>query len=375
MEEAQRARSRLGIRSGIVGVCCNVLLSILKFLAGRLSGSVSMAADAVNNLADAGSSLVTIVGTLISGKPVDREHPFGHGRMEYVSALVVAFLILHTGFDLVRDAFGRILHPAAPEFRLLSVLIPAFAICVKLGMAAMNHILYRKTGNLSLKTVRQDSLMDCIATGAVLLVQLAGLWTDAAWLDGVIGLAVSALVILSGIGLVRDILGPLLGQAPSAALSGEIEAILMEEPLITGIHDLIVHDYGPGHTLASVHAEMPAEEDVLRLHDAIDRAEKRVEAETQVAICIHIDPVRSGDTEAERFRALTAQVLRELDPTYSFHDFHCVQNGETAALRFELVIPFSEKDSAENIAAEVCRRLQKADGRIEAEVVVEHSYT
>ena len=375
MDEAQKARSRMGVRSGIIGICCNVLLCVLKFIAGRLSGSVSMAADAANNLSDAGSSIVTIAGTLLSGKPVDREHPFGHGRMEYVSALVVAFLILNTGIELVRDAVDRILHPEVPQFRLLYVLIPAFAICVKLGMAAMNHVLYRKTGNLSLKTVRQDSLMDCISTGAVLLVQLSSLWWDAVWLDGVIGLVVSALVIFSGIGLVRDILGPLLGQAPSEELSSEIERILMEEPLISGVHDLIVHDYGPGHSLASVHAEMPAEEDVLLLHDAIDRAEKRVEAETGVAMCIHIDPVRSGDKEAQRYRNLTEQVLQGLNADYSFHDFHCEKNGAGVALRFELVIPFSENESAEHIAAEVCRRLQEADGGIRAEVVVEHSYT
>ena len=374
MDGSQKTRSRLSLRSGIIGVGCNVLLSILKYIAGRLSGSVSMAADAANNLSDAGSSLVTIVGTLLSGKPVDREHPFGHGRMEYVSALVVAFLILHTGFDLVRDAFGRILHPSVPEFRLLYVLVPAFSVLVKLGMALLNQILYRKTGNLTLKTVRQDSLMDCIATSAVLLVQLHSLWSDAAWLDGVIGLGVSALVIFSGVSLVRDILGPLLGQAPPEALSSELERILLEEPLISGIHDLIVHDYGPGHAFASVHAEMPAEEDVLRLHDAIDRAEKRVEAETGVSFCIHIDPVRVHDAESEYFRALTERVLAELNEGYSFHDLHCSRDGENVALRLELVIPFSEKDSAAHIAAAVRERLHELDERVSAEIVVEHSY-
>lgn len=375
MGETQKERRRLGVKSGVIGICCNVLLSILKYLAGRLSGSVSMTADAANNLSDAASSLVTAIGSLLSGKPVDREHPFGHGRMEYVSALVVAFLILHTGFDLVRDAFSRILHPEALEFRLLNALIPALSILVKLGMALLNHVLYRKTGSLSLKTIRQDSLMDCIATLGVLLVQLHSLWSDAPWLDGVIGLGVSVLVILSGVGLVRDILGPLLGQAPPAALTGEIERILLEEPLISGIHDLIVHDYGPGHTLASVHAEMPAEESVLRLHEAIDRAEKRVEAETGVSTCIHIDPVRSHDSESVRYHAITERVLRELNPAYSFHDFRCTAHEGAVSLRFELVIPFSEKDSAAHIAAEVRERLYDRDDRISAEIVVEHGYT
>lgn len=374
MNETQKERSRLGVKSGVTGICCNVLLSILKYLAGRLSGSVSMTADAANNLSDAASSLVTAIGSLLSGKPVDREHPFGHGRMEYVSALVVAFLILHTGFDLVRDSFGRILHPAALEFRLLSALIPAFSICVKLGMALLNHIFYRKTGNLNLKTVRQDSLMDCAATGGVLLAQLHSLWYAVPWLDGAIGLGVSVLVILSGVGLVRDILGPLLGQAPPAELTDHIERILLEEPLISGVHDLIVHDYGPGHTLASVHAEMPAEESVLLLHDAIDRAEKRIEAETEVSICIHIDPVRSHDTASEHYRALTERVLRELNEAYSFHDLHCTEEETGVSLRFELVIPFSEKDSGEHIAEEVRERLHERDERVSAEIVVEHSY-
>lgn len=374
MDESQKERRRLGVKSGVTGICCNVLLSILKFLAGRLSGSVSMTADAANNLSDAGSSLVTVVGSLLSGKPVDREHPFGHGRMEYVSALVVAFLILHTGFDLVRDAVERILHPAALEFRLLYVLIPAFSILVKLGMALLNHILYRKTGNLNLKTVRQDSLMDCAATGGVLLAQLHSLWYGVPWLDGVIGLGVSVLVILSGVSLVRDILGPLLGQAPPAELTDQIERILLEEPLITGIHDLIVHDYGPGHTLASVHAEMPAEQSVLLLHEAIDRAEKRVEAELMISICIHIDPVRSHDTASAHYRALTERVLRELNEAYSFHDFHCAEAETGVSLRFELVIPFSEQDSGAHIAAAVRERLHEMDERVTAEVIVEHSY-
>lgn len=374
MNEAQKERSRLGVKSGVTGIFCNVLLSILKYLAGRLSGSVSMTADAANNLSDAASGVVTIAGALLSGKPVDREHPFGHGRMEYVSALVVAFLILHTGFDLVRNAFGRILHPAPLEFRLLSALIPAFSICVKLGMALMNHILYRKTGNLSLKTVRQDSLMDCAATGGVLLAQLHSLWYDVPWLDGVIGLGVSVLVILSGVSLVRDILGPLLGQAPPTELTGEIERLLLEEPLISGVHDLIVHDYGPGHTLASVHAEMPAEESVLRLHEAIDRAEKRIEAELMISICIHIDPVRSHDQASVHYHSLTERVLRELNESYSFHDFHCTEGGTGVSLRFELVIPFSEQESGAHIAEAVRERLHEADERVEAEVIVEHSY-
>ncbi len=359
---------------GIAGIAGNLLLSILKYLVGSLSGSVSITADAANNLSDAGSGLVTVVGTLLSGKPVDREHPFGHGRLEYIAALVVSFLILHMGFDLGRDSFERLLHPSALEFRPVFVLVPIGSVLVKLVLALLNHRLYRKTGNIALKAVRQDSLMDCVTTLAALAALLLCTYTGALWLDGAIGIGVSLAVILSGIGIAKDTLGPLLGQPPPKGLVEEIERILLEEKPIRSVHDLIVHDYGPGHRLASVHAVVPAEEDVMRLHEAIDRAEKRIEAELGIPVCIHMDPAPSGDGAAARYRALTERLLAGFAPECSFHDFRCTCVESETVLELELVVPFSDKSDPAALAEELARRLKAADGRITAHIVAEHTY-
>lgn len=370
----QTKREKLGLISGIAGVGCNVLLCVFKYLVGALSGSVSMTADAANNLSDAGSGLVTIVGTLLSGKPVDREHPFGHGRLEYIAALVVSFLILHMGFDLGRDAIESILHPTPLEFRPIFVLVPAGSVLMKLFLALLNHRLFRKTGNIALKAVRQDSLMDCITTLAALAALLLSTHTGALWLDGAIGLGVSIAVIVSGVEVAKDTLGPLLGQPPEQGLVQEIEHILLEEAPIRSVHDLIVHDYGPGHRLASAHAVVPAEEDVMRLHEAIDHAEKRIEAELGISICVHMDPVRSGDTVEARYRALTERLLANLAPDCSFHDFRCTCGDNETVLELELVVPFSEKNDPAVLAEELARRLKAADGCITAHIVAEHTY-
>lgn len=371
----EKRREKLVIRSGILGICCNLLLAAAKYLVGSLSGALSLMADAANNLSDAGSGIVTIAGTLLSGKPVDREHPFGHGRLEYIAALVVSFLILHMGFDLGRDGIERILHPEALTLRPIYILAPVGSIAVKLFLALVYHLMYRKTGSLSLKAVRLDSLTDCIATAAALAAMLICGKTDAIRLDGIIGLGVSLLVIWSGIRIAKDILGPLLGQPPSAGLVQEIEQRLLQEEQILSVHDLIVHDYGPAHRLASAHAVMPAEEDVMLLHEVIDRAEKRIERELNIAMCIHIDPIRRDDAARARYRALTERVLRENFPEgYSFHDFRCEVSDGKSALEFELVVPFSARENLQEIAARLESLLREADSTVTAQITVEHSY-
>lgn len=361
--------------AGAVGIACNVLLCIFKFIVGTLSGSVSITADAANNLSDAGSNIVTIVGSYISGKPRDKEHPFGHGRMEYLSALFVSVLILMMSFELGKSSIQRMISPQELQFQGVYVIVLSGSIAVKLFMAFFNGYLYKKTGNLSLKAVRQDSLNDCLATGATLAALLISRFTGAFWIDGIIGLMVSVLVFFAGVGIFREILGPLLGQPPSEELVRQIEETMLKEPHIVGIHDMIVHDYGPGNIIASAHAEMPANIDVMQLHDAVDRVEQEIRRELNIEICIHLDPVLTDDEDTFQYKTLTAEVIREYNPEYNFHDFRYLPTETESRLFFDLVIPFGEKLPNQVISDEIQARLQSRDPRIVPFIHIEHAFT
>lgn len=368
-------RERAGIVSGITGIVCNVLLCTFKFIAGTLTLSISIVADAFNNLSDAVSNIVTIIGSAVSGKPVDKEHPFGHGRMEYVSALIVAFLILVMGFELGKSSIERIISPQTLNFKPVYVIVPVGSVCVKAFMAAFNHVLFQKTGNVNLKAVRQDSINDCVATTATLVALVVAGNTRLVWIDGAIGLCVSVFVLFSGIGVLKDVLSPLLGQAPPKELVSQIKKIMLEEENIVGVHDVIVHEYGSSHILASAHAEMPANIDVMKLHAAIDRAEKRIERELHVAMCIHLDPVMIDDAETERYRALTEKVLFSYCPAYTFHDFRIKKTEEGVTVVFELVIPFDEKRAPQAIVSEIEALLKGEESSLRAIIQVEHAYS
>jgi cation diffusion facilitator family transporter len=269
--EAQR--EAYGILSGITGIICNLLLCAVKFILGYITGAVSVTADAVNNLSDAAVNIVTIAGTKLAGKPVDKEHPFGHGRAEYISALVVALSVFLMSFELAKSSVMKIIHPEKIKFSAVYIVILCIAICVKLWMAHFNRKLYIITDNLNLKAVMKDSLNDCIATLATATVILLSGLLHIQRLDGIIGCAVAVFVFLSGVGVIKDILGPLLGQPPSDELVNEIEDIILSNDLIWGVHDLIIHNYGPGRIIASAHAEVPCEADLMTVHEVIDSAE------------------------------------------------------------------------------------------------------
>lgn len=367
-------RERAGILSGICGIVLNVVLSALKFLVGVLTASISITADAFNNLSDAISNVVTIIGSSISGKPVDREHPFGHGRMEYISALIVAFLILMMGFELGKSSIERIITPGEVNYKFIFILVPAGSIIFKAGFAVFNHILYKKTGNLNLKAVRQDSINDCIATSGTIVALLVSSQTNLVWIDGAIGLCVSVFVLFSGVGILKDVLSPLIGQAPPKKLVEDIKQIMLEEEYIVGVHDVIVHEYGATHVIASAHAEMPADVDVIKLHSAIDRAEKTIFSKLNVDMCIHIDPVLIHDADTDKYRELTQKIVCEYCEGYSFHDFRIIKKDEGVTLIFELVIPFDEKRSPQEITDALLAKFKAEDEGLNAIIKVEHDY-
>ncbi len=367
-------REKLGIFSGTVGIILNLVLCLVKFSVGMITGSVSITADAVNNLSDAGSGIVTIAGAKLANKPVDEEHPFGHGRIEYICALIVSFFIFIMSFELTKSSVKKIAHPQDIEFNIWIIAVLGATILIKLFMARLNSILYRKTDNINLKAVRQDSLNDCLATGASIAALLIASLTPFKRADGITGLAVAAVILITGVNIVRDISGKLLGQPPSEKLVKRIESIMMSEEKIIGVHDLIVHDYGAGRIIASAHAEVPSTSDIVEIHDIIDRVERKISKELKIVICVHMDPVVVGDSEVEMYRILTREIINEINPQYSFHDFKVVNGPTHTNLIFDLTIPYDKSINSADVLSELRKKFHSADEKINPIVTVEHLY-
>lgn len=367
-------RNSLGVLSGIVGILCNLLLCAIKFIVGSLAGSVSITADALNNLSDAASNIVTIAGTKLSEKPVDEEHPFGHGRMEYISALIVAFFIFLMGFELGKSSIEKIIHPNELKFSVVYIVIIVLAILVKVWMAYFNKKLYAITDNINLKAVSQDSLNDCISTTATIVALVVCHFFNVPWLDGVIGLGVSAFILISGIGIVKEILNPLLGQPPSQELVTSIEEIMLEEELILGVHDLIVHDYGPGRIIASAHAEVPSNEDAMKIHDVIDNVEHRINNDLNMIICIHTDPIVVDDEEVDEYRQMVERILKSYNEAYTFHDFRMVKGETHTNLIFDVVTTFDKDYDKKRIKDDITKLFKAEDEKLNLVMVIEHSY-
>ena len=353
-------RSAYGKLAGAVGIVCNLLLFAGKLLAGILSGSVAVTADAVNNLSDASSSLVTLLGFKLAERPADEEHPYGHARIEYISGLVVAALILLIGAELAKSSFSKILHPETVEFSLLTLGVLIGSILVKLWMALFCRKRGRRIDSTTLLATSADSRNDVISTAAVLVGCLAGYFFDVK-LDGYIGMAVALFIIWSGCSIAKDTISPLLGEQASGELVRNISDLILSHEKILGIHDLMVHDYGPGNCFASVHAEMDSAEDPLTCHDIIDDIERDALRELRVHLVIHYDPIITDDEELNAARALVEQEIRSIDESLSLHDFRMVRGPGHTNLIFDLVIPYSMEDRKAELKARIDERLQRQD--------------
>ena len=369
----ERVRYTYGRLAGAAGLTANVLLFAAKLAIGALSGSVAILADAFNNLSDAGSSIVTLVGFKLSSAPPDAEHPFGHGRMEYLSALGVAALIMAAGFELFLSAVDKIRHPALPEFGVLTIVVLALAIAVKLWMA----LFYKKIGNTirseALKASCADSRNDVICTGVVLLTSLIG-WLSGVAIDGYVGLLVALFVIWSGFTVIKETVSPLLGQAPDPEMVQDIKNTVMAHPGIIGVHDLMIHNYGPGRLVLSLHAEVSCHEDMMRSHDLIDCVERELSRKYRAIACIHMDPVDSGNEEVEALKITVETILEDIDPRLTMHDFRVVFGETHTNLIFDVVAPFDFKDEA-SVRAELQRRVTVVNPQLFTVVTVEHSFT
>ena len=367
-------RRAYGVLCGCVGIGLNLLLFAAKLLAGLLSGSIAIMADAANNLSDAGSSVVTLLGFKLAAQAPDRGHPFGHGRMEYVSGLVVSMVIVLMGVELARDSVGQILHPEPVDFTPLAGMILLASIGVKLYMARYNRTVGRRIQSAAMAATAADSLSDCLATTAVLLGSLAGrLWGVP--IDGWCGGAVALFILWSGINAARETINPLLGQPPSPEFVEQVRSLVLSYPEITGIHDLIVHDYGPGRRIISLHAEVPASQDVLALHDEIDNVEKELREQLGCEAVIHMDPVDTDNALTEDIRRRVADLVRCIDDAVTIHDFRMVSGPTHTNVIFDAVVPYDFRLSDKTVEEKIRTAVRALDGSYYAVVRVERSYT
>lgn len=366
-------RRAYGTLCGAVGIGLNLLLFLGKFFAGQMSGSIAVTADAFNNLSDAGSSAVTLLGFRLAGRKPDTEHPFGHGRVEYISGLAVAGLILLMGVELAKSSVAKILHPEEVTFSLLALGILAASVGVKLYMWGYNRSVGRRIRSAAMEATAMDSLSDAASTAAVLLAMLVGKWTGLA-VDGYVGLLVALFILFSAYKAARETLSPLLGQAPDPELVQEIRDIVAAHSAVQGIHDLVVHDYGPGRCMISLHAEVPAHGDIAELHDVIDNIERELAEKLHCQAVIHMDPIVTDDAAVAALRHQVAEAVKQVDPRMTIHDFRMVRGATHSNLIFDAVLPFSAEKTPEQAAQEIRQLVREMDGSYFAAVTVERSY-
>ena len=367
-------RTAYGVLASGVGIACNVLLSLAKMMVGMLLHSVSVMADAFNNLSDAGSSIIGLVGVKMAEKPADEDHPFGHGRIEYVAALIVAFLVIEVGFTFFKDSISKIRHPEELRFQMVSIVILGMSILVKLWLGMFNKKLGKKIDSQVMMATAADSLGDVIATAATVVSILFWKVTGIN-IDGFVGLGVSLVVMWAGIGIARDTLEPLIGEATTPEDYRRIKKFVEKYDGIMGSHDLIVHNYGPGRSMASIHAEVPNNVSIEVSHEIIDRIERDAAKELSIFLVIHMDPLETEDQTVLKVRKKTEKAVEELDSRCSIHDFRMVKGEDQMNLIFDLVVPreYSEKKGDE-LMIRVIERMQEIDKRYQCVITLENSF-
>ncbi|MGF0031605.1 cation diffusion facilitator family transporter [Bariatricus sp. SGI.154] len=372
--EKVSVRTAYGVLASVVGIFCNVILFIVKWIIGYLLHSISVMADAFNNLSDAGSSIIGLVGVKMASKPADRDHPFGHGRIEYIAALVVAFLVLQVGFTFFKDAIGKIRHPEVLKFQAVSVLILVLSIGVKLWMSYFNRKLGKKIDSKVMLATAADAMGDVITTSAT-IVSIIFFGVTGINIDGFVGLGVSLVVMWAGVGIAKDTLEPLIGEAVAPEEYARISNFVEGYKGIMGSHDLIVHNYGPGRSMASIHAEVPNDVDIEVSHEIIDRIERDAIKKLGIFLVIHMDPVETKDVHVIQVRKQVEQILDAVDPVVTIHDFRMVDGKEQINLIFDMVVPFEyDKKKQDELRTTLIKLLQIADQRYQCVITIERSY-
>lgn len=367
-------RTAYGNLASGVGMACNLLLCLGKLLAGTLFGSIAIMADALNNLSDASSNVVSLIGFRLAAKAPDAEHPYGHARYEYLAGLVVSVTILAIGLSLLKESALKVLHPTPVVFSWLSIGVLAASILVKLWLSGFNRAVGKKINSETLMATAADSRNDVLTTGAVLLSTILCSLTGYGIMDGIMGVGVAAFILWSGWGLVMDTLSPLLGESPSPELVEHIERTVMSYPGVLGMHDLMVHDYGPGHQFASLHVEFPAETDPLTAHDVIDNIENDFLKKDRLQVTIHYDPIVTADASVGVLRARLQEHARQLDPQLSIHDLRIVPGDSHTNVLFDLVFPAGYTGDIDQMLAKMCQFVKEQDPKYCCVVKVEQSY-
>ena len=372
--EKMSVRTAYGVLASIVGIFCNVLLFGVKLAIGLMMQSVSVMADGFNNLSDAGSSVIGFIGVKMASKPADEEHPFGHGRMEYVAAFVVAFLVMEVGFTFLKDAIAKIRQPEDLQFQLVSTCILVLSIGVKLWLGVFNKKLGTRIDSKVMIATAADSMGDVFATTAtivsILVYKFFGLN-----IDGWIGIGVAIIVMKAGFGIAKDTIEPLLGEAVPKDIYDKITAFVESYDGIVGTHDMIVHNYGPGRSMASLHAEVPNDVDIETSHEIIDRIERDAIKEIGIYLVIHMDPIETKDEETVKTRALVEETVKNLDENCSIHDFRMVHGECNVNLIFDMIVPIQyDKEQRKGLCKQVRKAMQEVDQRYQCVIVVESSY-
>ena len=372
--ESTEVRTRYGMLASVVGIFCNVLLFSVKLTIGLILSSLAVTADAFNNLSDAASSIISFIGVKMAGKPADAEHPFGHGRIEYIAALIVSFLVIEVGFTFFKSSISKILHPEEISFDLVPFVILILSILVKLWMAFFNNKLGKRIDSKVMLATAADSLGDVITTSATVLSIIICHFTSIN-VDAIAGLIVSAIVIWSGISIAKDTLEPLIGERIPAELYQKITDIVESYDGIVGTHDLIVHNYGPNRSMATIHAEVPNDVNIEVSHEIIDRIERDVKKDLNILLVIHMDPVEMRDEEVLSLREKTSRIVHALDPELNFHDFRVLKENEQRNLIFDLVVPdsYSEKD-ANRVMHQLVSLLHEMDENVECIITLDRSF-
>lgn len=359
-----KVRERYSVLAGILGIICNLVLVVIKLTVGIVVGSIAVMSDGLNNLSDMGSSVVALIGAKLSSKRPDRDHPYGHGRSEYIAALIVAFIIIIVGFETLTTSFGKVLHPEKISFGAVPAVILTASCLIKLWMWRYNAYIGRKINSSVLLAASKDSLNDMISTLAVIVAMTLGGFAENFPMDGCLGILVSLLILKAGYGVAKETVSMLLGRQPDPALVDRINRIITENNEIIGVHDLLVHDYGPGRIVASVHAEVPDNAPIITVHEVIDSLEKKITEELGVVMVIHMDPIAVNCPKTAQLKKTVEEIVREMDESYSVHDFRITDGNENINLIFDLVLPISLTDTErKKISDAVSERIKMRDRR------------
>ena len=363
-------RQRYGVVSGVVGILCNALLCTAKIAAGLLTGAVSIVADGINNLSDGGSCVVSLLGFKMAGKPADDKHPFGHGRIEYVAGLIVSFIIVLMGVELAKTSLDKIFHPEEISFSWITPAVLGISILVKLWMCFFNRKMGDKIDSAVLRATAMDSLSDVAATSAVLAGFVIGYWARVN-LDGYLGVLVALFILYTGVSTAKGTLDLLLGEAPDPEFVKQIQQEVLSYPEIIGVHDLIVHNYGPGHSVVSLHAEVPCDVDILKIHDTIDNAERDLKKKFDCEVVIHMDPIITDDKETNEIHQKLSSIVRLLDSRVTIHDFRMVKGPTHTNLIFDIVVPHQFRLTDDQVVESLRQAVKALDARYEIVVNVD----